>query len=147
MLHMDPSATNIRLNNKGEYIFIDWEEGRIFNPRHKKVGCIFCLFAEFIMVRWAIINLTFASNPELITDLKMESQRLYKHAIQKTDLFIHFLIETKAYSANYLNPASFNETSISSFLQLMFSDLKMEPKIIWSEVMYKLLQTINVTIE
>lgn len=50
MLHMDPSTNNI-MTRKEEYVFIDWEDGRMFKPQTNSNSCIVCEFAKFVMIQ------------------------------------------------------------------------------------------------
>lgn len=120
MLHMDPSMNNIMLDNKQEkYMFIDWEEGRIFAKRkNKKYDCLFCLFAEFIMIRLVIMKLYTSDN--------LIKQELQKIASQKAvvieknqDLFFDFILTTRCFSDNYLRDVDFEEDTIRTFFQVL----------------------------
>ena len=119
MLHMDPSVHNIRLNNKKEYTFIDWEQGRIFETVRRKKRCLFCLFAKFVMIRFSIYNLTFTPNKKNIEELEKASKQNEIEINNNVDLFFEFIHVTKAYSANYLRPVHFSKNNIRTFFQLL----------------------------
>lgn len=119
MLHMDPSVDNIRLNDKKEYTFIDWEQGRIFETRHRKKRCLFCLFAKFIMIRFSIHNLTFTPYKTITETLERVSEQNEIEINKNIDLFFEFIHLTKAHSSNFLQPVHFRKDNFRAFFQLL----------------------------
>ena len=119
MLHMDPSVDNIRLNDKKEYTFIDWEQGRIFETVRRKKRCLFCLFAKFIMIRFSIYNLTFTPYKTITEELERASKQNEIEINKNIDLFFEFIHLTKAYSSNFLRPVHFREDNFRAFFQLL----------------------------